>query len=299
MRRRLLFILLFALAGISPLISATTSADDNGGNYRLYLTGIKVAPPTAPPPLNCEVDGTSYPTIPTYDEPDSRPDTLHADLNLSRRGYEPTGEHLGLVDYGGPTDSAAPQLPGLFSDQRTPTFRQNYRVYAWDWGCDCRGALLPHPSHPQEVWPVALIGVTTNRGEVIHLPNRRGGEIDGAGYKALVIYADESRVTLKYTRNDDVVSGYTIHIEGICVEPTLLATYRNADNAGRRDLPALYPFQAVGRATGGELRVAIRDTGIFMDPRSRKDWWVGRSPEWFETSDTLSVESSGINPITK
>ena len=33
---------------------------------------------------------------------------------------------------------------------------------------------------------------------------------------------------------------------------------------------------AVGRARGNEIQVAIRDTGRFMDPRTRKDWWQGR-----------------------
>lgn len=291
MRHRLLFLFLFALAGIPSLISASTVfacegaacppvAVGNGAN-RTFLPGVRGSTVTTVPPLSCEISGTSYPTIPTYDSPDPRPDNLHADLNLSRRGYQSTTQYLGLVDYGGPTDGAAPQLAGLFPDQRTPSFVQNYRVYSWNWDCDCAGPLLPDPSHPQEQWLVALAGVATTRNETVHVPNRRGGEIDQAGYKVLVIYADESRITLKYTRNDDVVIGYTVHVEGICVEPRLLQAYRAADDAGRTSLPALYPFQAFGRATGSEMRFAIRDAGVFMDPRSRKDWWVGRSPEWF------------------
>ena len=38
-------------------------------------------------------------------------------------------------------------------------------------------------------------------------------------------------------------------------------------------LPALRAEQAFGRARGDEIMVSIRDTGSFMDPRSRKDWW--------------------------
>ena len=105
-----------ACVGVECPSSAT------GGFYQTFLPGLSVAAST-PAPLNCEIAGTSYPTIPTYDNPDPRPDTEHADLNLSLRGYERTGEHLGLVVYGGDTDQNAPQLPGLFSDQRTPTFR--------------------------------------------------------------------------------------------------------------------------------------------------------------------------------
>jgi len=33
---------------------------------------------------------------------------------------------------------------------------------------------------------------------------------------------------------------------------------------------------AFGRAIDTEIQVAIRDTGRFMDPRVRKDWWRGR-----------------------
>jgi hypothetical protein len=29
-------------------------------------------------------------------------------------------------------------------------------------------------------------------------------------------------------------------------------------------------------AVGSEIQVAVRDTGSFMDPRSRNDWWQGR-----------------------
>ncbi len=90
---------------------------------------------------------------------------------------------------------------------------------------------------------------------------------------ALVLYASERRLTLKYTREDNVIHGYTIHIEDICVEPRLLALYRACNDDGRQDLPALRGGQGVGRVRGTEVGVAIRDCGSFMDPRSRKDWW--------------------------
>lgn len=91
-----------------------------------------------------------------------------------------------------------------------------------------------------------------------------------------MLYADSNRITLKYTGEDSVVSGYALHIEGVCVEPKLLALYNQMNGAGRRQLPALKPFQPLGRARGVEIQVTIRDTGKFMDPRVRKDWWRGR-----------------------
>ena len=81
-------------------------------------------------------------------------------------------------------------------------------------------------------------------------------------------------ITLKYTGEDNVVQGYTIHIENICVEPDLLALYRNWNEAGREQLPALPGGQALGRALAGEISVSVRDNGTFLDPRSRKDWWT-------------------------
>jgi hypothetical protein len=45
------------------------------------------------------------------------------------------------------------------------------------------------------------------------------------------------------------------------------------NEAGRLDLAALRPGQPLGRATGVQIDVAVRDDGSFMDPRSAKDWW--------------------------
>jgi len=81
---------------------------------------------------------------------------------------------------------------------------------------------------------------------------------------------------LKYTREDNVVAGYTLHLENICVDANLLALYRQLNAAGRSELPALRPGQSLGRASGSEIDAAIRDSGAFLDPRSRKDWWQGR-----------------------
>ena len=103
----------------------------------------------------------------------------------------------------------------------------------------------------------------------------RNAEIHAGGYKALVLYADERRITLKYTREDSPVWGYTVHLEEIGVDPSLLQRYREMDAAGRRRLPALRNGDLVGYAIAPSVKVAVRDTGRFMDPRTRKDWWRG------------------------
>jgi hypothetical protein len=158
----------------------------------------------------------------------------------------------------------APKLQGLFAVPRLPAFAAAYQVYNWNWGCNCRGDLL-------DTWAVTLLGMGVAPGETIHVPNS-GYEI-GSGYEVLVLYASEERITLKYTRDDNVIEGYTLHVEGLCVEPSLLALYRTWNTAGRARLPALRAGQAFGRARGGEIGVAIRDWGSFLDPRSEKDWW--------------------------
>jgi hypothetical protein len=191
----------------------------------------------------------------------------HADLNPSLRSSVPVSATLALIDYTGETDSGAPQLTGLFGDNRLPVFTAAFQVYDWDWNSDCRGALISDPD-------VTLIALRTTPGEGIAVPGA-GFEI-GNGYQALVLYADGERVTLQYTRNDSVARGYTLHVEALSVDPTLVALYQQANGAGRGELPALRAGQVFGHARSSEVRVAIRDNGTFLDPRSRKDWWRGR-----------------------
>ena len=209
----------------------------------------------------------SYDAIWVNPPPTDRPAEAHADLNLSLRGYQPTNDYRGLVAYNGNSDGGAPQLPGLFADNRTATFRAVYRVYNWDWTCNCRGSLVGE-------WPVTLTGLAVTPGETIYVPE--SGYTIGSGYEVLVLYASTDRITLKYTREDNVVYGYTLQVENVCIDPTLLSLYQSWNSDGRGSLPALRGGQAIGRARGSELGVAIRDSGSFMDPRSRNDWWRGR-----------------------
>jgi len=92
----------------------------------------------------------------------------------------------------------------------------------------------------------------------------------------MVLYAEPSRVTLKYTRDDSVVKGYAIHIENVSVDPNLLSLYQQLNNAGRKSLPVVKAHQRIGSAADTYINVAVRDTGAFMDPRSKNDWWTGK-----------------------
>ena len=227
-----------------------------------YLPLVWQGAPGCPP-----IPGEEYVTLDVEGPPTKRPAEDHPDLNLALRGYRMTHANPGLVNYGRGDDPRAPQLRGLFADSRLPTFTNGYRVYDWDWVCNCRGPLLTDRA-------VTLTGLRVDRGETIHVPNS-GYEIE-SGYEVLVLYASEERITLKYTREDDAVYGYTLHVEGVCVEPRLLTLYRTQNEAGRAELPALRAGQAFGRARGNEIGVAIRDTGRFLAPNSKGDWWRGK-----------------------
>jgi hypothetical protein len=222
---------------------------------------------TAPADVACEpIAGESYGTLSIAGPPTDRPAELHADLNLALRGYELTSAPLILVAYGLTDDPKAPQLRDLFWSRRLPLFSRAYRVYEWNWSTNSRGSLI-------DDWAATLVDMPAVSGETLHVPG--SGYDLGGGYEVMVLFAAEDRITLKYTREDSVVVGYALHLERICVEPNLLALYHSMDAAGRAKLPALRARQAFGRAAGTEVGVAIRDSGAFMDPRSRNDWWIG------------------------
>jgi hypothetical protein len=227
--------------------------------------------------FRAECPGSSaatYGLIPIDGPRADRPDYLHADLNLSMRGYEPTGGLLSLVDYNGSTDGNAPQLAGLFEPNRFPGISAVYQVYDWNWACGaqgCRGPLITNPA-------VTLTGLVVGSSTPISIPERNL-DIYPGGYKVMVLYAEEKRISFGYTRHDTVANGYAVHLEGVCVDPNLLALYRaQVDGAGYHVtgwLPGLKNNQPLGTTLGSEIKVSIRDRGTFMDPRSRKDWWQG------------------------
>jgi len=264
------------MAGVTPVTTVSTSATPVAPTPPAPAPVPIPSTPTpapVPQPSTPQVDpcaaipGESYGTLSIVGSPTDRPAAQHGDINLALRGYTPTTSHLGLIDMSGPTDRRAPQLAGLFADQRTPAISNVYRAYNWDWGRNARGSIITD-------FDVTVLGCKVDGGETIHVPS--AGYSIGQGYAVLVLYADQERITLKYTGEDSVVSGYTVHIEGVCTEPNLLAIYNQMNGNGRRQLPALRAGQAFGRAREQEIRVAIRDTGRFMDPRVRKDWWSGR-----------------------
>lgn len=223
-----------------------------------------------PTPTPTPTPTTVFAMIPVLEPPIDRPAATNPDLNLAIRGYAPVTAALTLINVGGDTDPHAPQLAAIFDPPRLPTFRAAHQVYDWNWACGadgCRGQPISVPT-------VTLVAVATTPGEALFIPSRIP-EIYGGGFRALVLYAEAARLTLAYTRQDTPAVGYLVHLEGIAVDSALVALYTAQNISGRTHLPALHNNERIGVAATDTILIAIRDTGSFMDPRSRKDWWVG------------------------
>lgn len=231
--------------------------------HDVHLPLVVVADPCAPIP------GESYVTLRVVEKEDTpRPAEVHPDKNLAIRGYERTTGDTGLITEGwGGWNSPRPELVNLCASGCTPPFSSLHQVHHWDWENSRRGPVITDP-------PVTLVGMSTQFSEPIRVP---AWDSDTAsGYDALVLYATTERITLLYSMFgtcDSVVCGYTIHVEGICVEPSLLALYEQTNAEGREYLPALRGGQAFGRARGSEILLAVRDSpGSFHDPRHKNFW---------------------------
>ncbi|MFN3704636.1 MAG: hypothetical protein ACK4WM_01390 [Thermoflexales bacterium] len=199
------------------------------------------------------------------------------DFRLSILGYAPTNAPMTLVDYSGSTDPNAPQMAGIFEPNRGPVITGVFKRYDWNWNesgpppYGARGSV-------NNDWPVSVINLAATPGESIYIPERNVPN-NPIGTVAMVLYADEDEITVTYGDRDTVVNGYVVYLANICTDPNLVAKYRQQlDDTGRRAtgrLPAVRNNEPIGTARYAFVTVAIRDTGPFLDPRSRKDWWVG------------------------
>lgn len=258
-----LILVALATAALAPL----ANADEEARRHKLFMpiaAGSSRNQP--PPPPDCDVPGTSYTSLSVSGDPLTvNPDT-DPNLNLGFRGYKRVDAPLRLVELGPVWDARAPQIPGMFADRRTPRFTTAYQRYNWDASCNCRG-------DTESRWEATVLGLGVQPGETIFTPDS-GYDIQD-GYEYLVLYAGESGLTLHIGREDEFF-GYVVHIDGVCTDPDLLALYRQRHAEGRRELPALRGHDPIGVALDREIQVAVRDTGSFMEPRSRNDWWQGR-----------------------
>lgn len=220
--------------------------------------------PTKAPGISCpQSSGNSYGSIDVVNVGDNVPAENHPDKNIHVRGYTATNGQYSLIELEGGVDEKGPRLSTIVGSN-PPTITGLYRVNTWNWNTNQKGP-------PDTTWPVSILGVLAQPGQAVYIAD--SGYDVSLGYDAIVLYADDSTVTLKYTREDSVAAGYTVHIEDICVDPNLIRTYQNLNAQGRGELPAVRGGDEVGVARTNEVKMAIRDTGQFLEPRSRKDWW--------------------------
>ncbi len=218
-------------------------------------------------PAACEpIPGQTYAKISVLEnsEPPCPSAEEDAGFNVNLLDFQPRPTYRVWADSPG-MDPAAPQFAYVYADPHRPEISEAYQLYY-------NGSEAISPQVPV---PVSAVGLPTAPGQVIHAPDRFGGNvvIDAQGYKALVLYASEQSIALKYTREDGLW-GYTVYLNGICVEPDLQALYDQTNAAGRWELPAVFGHQPVGRAWNEEIRVVIRDNGTLLDPRWLNDWWI-------------------------
>lgn len=241
-----------------------------------------ISPMPTPTLLACPPSsGNNYGSIdpieryPSGDPPPER----HPDLNIAAiRGYvQATGQKSPIDLSNGEVGEKTPQIWKITNTK--PTIVSLYRIFSWVGNANTgkRGVPMPLEDDPAaSVKQIQMIGIQTTKGESVKTPPVYGNPIS-PDYNAMVIFADDNNITLKYTREDNIGirNGYAIQIEGLCVDPNLLQLYNQLDSSGRNDLPAVSNEQVIGTANSNEIRVVIRDTGDFLDPRSKLDWWQG------------------------
>ncbi len=205
------------------------------------------------------------------------PAAFDQDINIELRQFISVPATPNIIDFVHDT-APAPQLCALFPNSQIPAFTALYAV-----GITSTPAGIDN-SKSVEQSPPHMTGFQTPPGQGLYTPPIPSayGYIDsdeqGHNYSALVLYAGTDAngvgsLVLKYTLDDNVIFGYTIHLLGVNIDPSLQQLYNQADSSGRWYLPALTGGQVIGASSGQEFWTVIRDTGAFLDPRWYRDWW--------------------------
>jgi hypothetical protein len=256
--------------------SALTSAWANSSNLADLAANLRT---------NVEAGGESYELL-SYQagSKTDRPHARHADINIWLRGIVPAGirGQAARKHQDGPEDQNAPRIYTLLDNGRDVAL-SSYKVYGWKWPSDSEQALkddMGYKIHdgsrdglifgPNK--DVTAVGFATQQGQSVKVPFR-GPKITGDKV-ALVLYATPNQMTLKYTLEDNVVTGYTIHIIGVAVHAGLIQAYLDSvvpGDSGQR--PALAAGAEIGKAMGSEVILMVRDVGSFMNPLDTNHWW--------------------------
>lgn len=245
-------------------LSYEKKQDINKNNY-LHSQGTST---------NCPASSSQgYQTMGTY-KPRLNPDT-NPEININLRSYTEVNQKPELVHYGGDTDPIMPPNFGTLFPQRLPSIVKTYSVYQWDYANNKRGSEI------EKNWPVNLVGLFTVPGEPVVAP--KAGRDIGGGHVLMVLYATENTIVFTHSTSDLYTDeqgnfssdGYLIYVDDICIDTNLLAAYNRENASGRGSLPVLATGQIFGYGKGIDIKVGIRDSLDWMDPRAQKDWWQG------------------------
>jgi len=211
----------------------------------------KIPPsPTPKPNFSCPSFSSENYEAATVLVKNSTPISLRRDLTLPP--LIPISATLSLIDGQiADPDPKVPQFSTVFSPKRTPRFLAAYKAEG--------GVRGPYPPE------VEILEVETTPGEPLYFP-QTGYDI-GGGNAAMVLNATDDKITFKITREDNVVYGYTLYFEGVCLDKNLEALYQRLNSEGRNSLPAIKVGQVFGWAKSNQLKIALRDTGTFLDLR--------------------------------
>ncbi len=269
-----------------PLKSATLLGSAAGGSKNQQQPSQPSAPVSTPapgptpPPI-----ASSFDQMPIANAPFPHPAEDDVQENIQKRGWEKVDKPKSLVCIGypedQPPDNQAPQVAAVIgmSPQANPVdyITNTYRILD-------PGGYGGYGKYASR-WEVSLLGLKTTPGQDIFPAN--GVREIGGGNSWLVLYAQKDYITLINANTDQfdnplennaVLPGYVVHIDGVAVNPDLLASYQNLNARGRGVLPALRVNEALGKAIGDEVRVSVRDSDDFMDVRSKLDWWAQNFP---------------------
>lgn len=181
------------------------------------------------------------------------------DINLDLSGWEEIDGLLDQFPFVHETDPRAPQLSTLIEGICDLAINSVNMISGTD--------RPPAPDIPADY--ANLVCFSTPAGAPVLVPN--SGYNMGGGCEAAVLYATSHSIVLKYTPDDNIVSGYTVYINNFQVDPNLLAYYNQQHNSGRTEMPCLSGGERIGLSSG-KTCVVIRDRGTFMDPRWQ-EWW--------------------------
>lgn len=242
-------------------------------------------PPTSSNTYDVILREASYIGAQLYNPADPAPNN-HPDLNLAIRGFMPYAA-VAAISGGSPRRPLPPQFTTMFLPVRKGPIVSTYRVYDWNWITRSKGLLLTNPE-------VTMVGIAATPGDAIYVPlsdyhigENVPSEADVKNpYLASVLYVDQNKLTITYTRDDSAARGFVLHFEDICVDPNLVDAYRinglnSITNRGYmialRSWRNMYASQditspPIGKARTGEVKISIRSEGTFLDPRWQ-DWW--------------------------